>query len=188
MIQATDHLVWVRAGEGRFIPFDPQRLAHSVHRALAEAGVPDTLLAESIAEAVYWSARDHQPAAICSPRDIQQQVETVLTWLGLPQVARAYGRRGGRTEICLDQVALAAGSLELSFYGQLAQHLATAADRQLQVVQVRGLRACVMRLAGARRWSRSCRRLADDIVAFIHARLRQVRSPPAAVPDLEVSE
>lgn len=187
MIQPACHLVWVRAADGRLTPFDPERLAGSLQAALAGAGATDPLLAESVASAIHRYALEGRSAPTLSVREIEHLVATALTCLGLEPLARAYARRNQRTEIHLDEMA-AAAALELRFYQQLAQRLAATADRQLALVQVRGLRACVMRLAGARRWHRGCRRLAEDIVAYIRARCRQTRPSPAAALNVQVFE
>lgn len=60
-----------------------------------------------------------------------------------------------------------AGNSELFFF----QSLRTTLRDQLAVapgtVRFSELRACVMRLTGARRWSKSCQRLQDHIVAYL---------------------
>jgi hypothetical protein len=187
MIQAPDNLAWVRTSADRLTPFDLARLAASIQSAFTVDGVRDHLLAESIASAIYRYTLDCLPRQTIAATDIEELVGAVLTMLGLVPLARAYAQRGQRTEIQLDQLA-AAEHYELAFYRRLAEHLHACADTDLELIQLRGLRACVMRLAGAQRWGRACRGLADEILAFIRARVRQLRPNPALALNIQVFE
>jgi hypothetical protein len=55
-------------------------------------------------------------------------------------------------------------------------------------MRIDGLRACVMQLRGARRWTAECRRFAEDIVEHVRGRVVRMRSPRAASLKLAVVE
>lgn len=70
------------------------------------------------------------------------------------------------------------GSLELFFFPRLRDELRDQLRASPRVVRFRGLRGCVKRIAGARRWSSRCEQLQDQIVEF----LRQCLTSEAEKP------
>jgi hypothetical protein len=66
--------------------------------------------------------------------------------------------------------------------------LGAAADHQLSAMEVDGLRACVMQLRGARRWTAGCREFAEEIVEYVRVRVARVRPAQAASLQLAVVE
>ena len=58
-------------------------------------------------------------------------------------------------------------SLELFFFPRLRAELRSQLRQSPRVVRFRGLRGCVKQIAGARRWSRRCERLEDQIISFL---------------------
>ena len=167
MIQLRDDIIWVRGADDRLTPFDGGRLAASIQRANG-----DQLLAESISAAIYRYVCDGKTAESVRASEITDLVCAALTLFGLTDDADAYRQRRRYAEIRLDQL-LGGEAFELGFYRQLDSELrALTGPAQLSL---RGLRACVMRLRGARRWGESCRALADDIVSFVRGRVQQVR-------------
>lgn len=183
MIQPRMDIAWVRDDDGRLTPFDTDRLAQSVALACEFTGHPDRLLAESVAAAVHQYACECEPDRVIAAAEIERIVLGVLTALTCETIARAYARRREWAEIRLDQI----GGFELEFYRQLDQALrAASATEQMAMVHLRGLRACVMRLRGARRWGERCRALADEIVEFVRARAAGTRPASAGALCLEV--
>jgi hypothetical protein len=183
MIQPRMDIAWVRDTDGRLTPFDAERLARSVALACEFTGRADPLLAESVAAAVHQYACECEPDRVIAAGEIERIVLGVLTALACDDIARAYGSRREWAEIRLDQIA----GFELEFYRQLDQTLrAASAAEQMALVHLRGLRACVMRLRGARRWGEGCRALADEIVEFIRARVLMARPASAGALSLEV--
>jgi len=163
MIQLREDIVWVRAADDTLTPFDGPRLTGSIQRAIR-----DQLLAESIATAIYRYACETQ--TICAA-EIAELACAALTMFGLTECADAYRHRRRFAEIQLDQLA-GSETFELGFYRQLDDELRALVEPAR--LNLRGLRACVMRLRGARRWGESCRVLADDIVGFVRDRVQQV--------------
>jgi len=56
---------------------------------------------------------------------------------------------------------------ELFFFARLREELRRQLGRAQGVVRFRGLRLCVKRLTGARRWSLRCRKLEEQIVEYL---------------------
>jgi hypothetical protein len=187
MIQFPEDLAWVREADGRSRPFDGARLGVSLQAAATVAGVVDLTLIESIVAVAHLYVCDCCPERTTTPPEIVSLVIEMLTMLGMREIARAYEQRGLWTQIRLDQMA-AGEDFELGFYNRLNTRLQAAADAELELVQLRGLRACVMRLRGAQRWGASCRTLADEIVEFVRVRVERVRPPRAVALNVEVLE
>ncbi|NQU10084.1 hypothetical protein HQ590_04795 [bacterium] len=171
MILVNDEIVWVEQADGRRVAFSAPRLANCIRRATdcwAEAGDD---LAEWIAAAISDYGRRHAPQRTLTAAGIAEMVEAVLALLGFEDWAAAYRGRRGATVIHLDQLAGPAGDgFELAFYRDLDRALAAVLRQAADRVRLRGLRACVLRLRGRRRWGRRCRHLADEIVHHVYAR------------------
>jgi len=56
---------------------------------------------------------------------------------------------------------------ELAFFPSLRQEMRRKLGLSPQVLCFRGLRVCVMQLIGAKRWTRRCQRLHDQIVDYL---------------------
>jgi hypothetical protein len=183
MIQLREDIAWVRADDGRLAPFDPQRLARSIQLACEFTGHCEHVLSESVASAVRAYVSDCEP--IIDAAEIGRIVYDVLAMLACTDVARAYASRHEWVEIRLDEIT----GFELEFYRQLDAVLRAASGaKQMASVHLCGLRACVMRLRGARRWGTGCRALAEEILDFVRARAAQVRPVRAVALNLEVRE
>lgn len=186
MIQLRDDIAWVRAMDGQLVPFDTPRLTASIQRAVGDAGHDEAWLSEPIASAIHLFVRDGIIRQTISIAELAETIETVLEMLGYGDISQAYAARPHRTEIRLDEMAARSlPGVELDFYRRLDTALGIAADGQMASLQMRGLRSCVMRLRGARRWSEGCRQLADEIVRHVRARVRQLR--PARAASLDVA-
>jgi len=184
MIQLREDICWVVAADGKASAFDGPRLARSIQRAAAAAGLHDWWPADAVAEAVYLATRECCRNGMIHASEVVQAVVHMLTMIGSAEIAQSYRQRHQIAEIRLDQFNDPSGLwTELSFFQQLDTALtATAAGRELRALQVRGLRACVMRLRGARHWSRSCRQLAEQIVTHVRQRIAHHRAAhPSAV-------
>jgi hypothetical protein len=73
-----------------------------------------------------------------------------------------------RVELALDgMVSHDDPALESGFLPRLRQELQRCLEAAPPLVRVTGLRRCVKRLSGTRRWNRRCQRLRDQIVAYV---------------------
>ena len=174
MIQLRENIAWVSAADGTRKPFDEGRLVASIQRATGEP-----LLAESITAAVYRYACDKRADQTIPAQEVAELVMSALKMFGLADVAEAYRQRSEWAEIQLNQLA-STGSFELGFYRQLDSELHALTGDQPARLHLRGMRACVMQLRGARRWGESCRALANEILSFVRTRIQPV--------NLEVTE
>lgn len=69
----------------------------------------------------------------------------------------------------LGQLVAEAGETELLFFCRLRDELRSQLHHAPRLLRFHGLRGCVKRLAGARRWSPRCQELQDRIVEYLRA-------------------
>jgi hypothetical protein len=189
MIQALEDIVWVKFEDGHMAPFDEQRLALSIQTVAERAGHSDWWLAESVAAAVHAYAVKCRSDGVIPSREIVEIVTAVLATLGFEKISEAYAGHEHCAAIHLNDLAARMGAaFELEFFRQLDEALSAASDHRLSVIEVDGLRACVMQLRGARRWNSGCRKLAEEIVEYVRERVMRVRPAKAAGLKLAVVE
>lgn len=189
MILPREDIAWIKDSNGAIAPFDGARLARSVQRAAAQVGHGDWWLAESVASALHTFACESSSARTMTAREVAEMVAEVLAMLGFPEIARAYESRARYAEIRLDEMAARSeAGFELEFFRRLDAALGPAALEETMTLQVGGLRSCVMRLRGARRWGAGCRTLAEDIVDYVRERAVRLRPAQACALQLAVLE
>jgi ATP cone domain len=189
VIRAHDNIAWVKFDDGHLAPFDERRLALSIQSVAERLGDSDWWLAESIAAAVHAFAVKCHSNSIIASKEIADVVVSVLSMLGFKELAQAYTNQRRRAAIHLGDLAGRVGTaFELEFFRQLDHALVAAADQRLSLLEVDGLRTCVMQLCGARRWTAGCRRFAEDIVEYVRERVVRVRPSQAVCLQLAVVE
>ena len=189
MIQAHDDIAWVKFNDGHLVPFDEHRLVLSIHSIAERAGHEDWLLAESIARAVHVYAVKCVADSVIPSSQIAEVVATILAMLGFKELSEAYTNQQHRAAIHLGDLATRVGTaFELEFFRQLDHALGASTDRRLSVLEVDGLRACVMQLRGARRWTAGCRRFAEEIVEHVRERVVKLRPSQATCLRLALVE
>jgi hypothetical protein len=101
-----------------------------------------------------------------SVAEFSHALEKVLQHLGY--TIHAHHADSGISESDLGLLARETGdNLELLFFPRLRDELRQRLQHSPRVLHFRGLRGCVKRIAGARRWSSRCEELQDQIVAFL---------------------
>jgi len=152
---------------------------------LGGGGKPaDKELLGHAAEAVVHYFRVEKRQSVVTPGDFSEALERVLRGFGieakvhLPQFARP--TRSAVVEH--DLAGFADGEMavfELGFFLNLRNALQDALKSSPRVLRFRGLRACVKRLLGTRRWNARCEALSAQIVAYLEQCLA---SPPPVSP------
>jgi hypothetical protein len=101
--------------------------------------------------------------------EFTQALEKVLRHLGFTvRTSEFINAAPGVIEADLGLLARESGhSLELLFFPRLRDELRAGLRRSPRVVRFRGLRGCVKKMAGARRWSNRCEQLQEQIVEYL---------------------
>lgn len=143
--------------------------------ALQLAGPMAGRYAEEIraaAAAVVYFFRHDLGRTTVSVADFAATLRQALAGLGLSlELPTQQGELGLATDLA-GLLAQAPESRELVLFARLRQHLGQQLRTQPASIRYCGLRGCVRRVLGARRWTRRCQRLADQIVSFLRACLQ----------------
>jgi hypothetical protein len=106
-----------------------------------------------------------------SVAEFSSALEQALSGLGVKGVnlTKASAKAGAPRVAEADLLGLAfqSGKGELFFFQSLREELRRNLDRSPEILCFRGLRVCVKQLTGARRWTRHCQILNDQIVEYL---------------------
>ena len=129
----------------------------------------DEELIRNAAEAVVHYFKSELGRTAVSLGEFSQVLKQALQALGLEVVSLEAVKVSSRVaEADLARLAAESGEgFELVFFGRLREELRRRLDQSPQVLRFRGLRDCVKRLAGAKRWSARCNDLNDQIVEYL---------------------
>jgi hypothetical protein len=144
---------------------------------LRAAGPPaDKELLGHAAEAVVQFFRVEKQQEVVKPGDFCEALEKVLKGFGiearvcLPQFAQP--TRPAVVEHDLSRLAAdGLATFELGFFLKLRETLEGALTDPPRVLRFTGLRTCVKRLLGVRRWNVRCEDLSAQIVSYLEQRL-----------------
>lgn len=128
----------------------------------------DTFLRQA-AEAVLHFFKDELGRTSVSVKEFSLALEKVLRGFGLEVELAGVTEDAPRVvEADLGRLASESGDgLELFFFPRLRAELRRNLADSPEVLRFRGLRTCVKRLLGARRWTQRCQGLNDQIVEYV---------------------
>ena len=180
MIALASECLLFRTSNGESIPFSAEMI--SVELTGDGTGIFDPEFVKQAASAVFHYFK----------HDLGRMTVTVGEFAGaLEKVLRGFGLTAEPSEQCpaepqprvlksdLRQLACESGKgCELFFFPLLRDEVRQQLRQEPQVLHFRGLRSCVKQLTGARRWSRRCQSLHDQIVEFLRNCFTTEVSPP----------
>ena len=129
----------------------------------------DEDLIRNAAQAVVHYFKSELGRTAVSLGEFSQALKQALRALGLEVASlEAFDVSSRVAEADLGRLARESGEgFELVFFGRLRGELRRRLDQSPRVLRFRGLRDCVKRLAGAKRWSARCHDLNDQIVEYL---------------------
>lgn len=164
MIQMHEDYLFFETSTGETIPCSAELVAIEL-----VGGASCTLDPEIIRQAAYAVLHyfKYDLGRNCvSVADFSRALERVLVGLGVK--VSPSSEEQPKHEICdLRQMTDPNGTLELAFFAHLRRELRTRLKRSPQLLLFEGLRACVKRMLGAKRWSCRCQELNDQIVEYL---------------------
>ena len=124
---------------------------------------------QNVTAAVLHFFRDEQEREVVSAAEFSEALESVLQNLGysVSEAASAKRKRMIRNANINDLIRECEGELELAMYQRLRSEMKHLLKNTPRELRVSGLRGCVKRVLRARRWSRRCQTLSDQIVSFM---------------------
>ena len=134
------------------------------------------LLVQEAASAVVYYFKDELGQTTVSITEFAEALERVLNGLGF-DVTTA-GALGGPATVSSDLRGLLDSAepwVELFFYQRLRNELRNQLRTSPEILRFDGLRFCVKRLLGAKRWSHRCEKASDQIVSYLRGCLSAER-------------
>jgi hypothetical protein len=165
---ATDCLVF-KLANGDNIPLSASMVSVELVGESAPFFDPETV--SHAADAVFFYFKHELGRDCVSVGEFTLALETALRGLKItPENLDRATDDPGLIRSDLRTLAEAEGeNFELSFFPRLRDELRVQLRHEPRVLQFRGLRDCVKRLTGARRWSNRCQELNDSIVEFLRS-------------------
>jgi len=156
---------------GETVPFSAGMI--SVEISTSSGGLLEKDVVEHAAASVFHFFKNDLGRKTVSVAEFASAFEKVLHGLGLKLLAgRLTTTSVGKTTKDLRLLAHDAGySCELGFFPLLRGAVRDQFQSSPGLVRFHGLRGCVKRLAGARRWSPRCESLRDHIVEYLRRTL-----------------
>ncbi len=157
---------------GESIPCSATEISVELMGAAADS--LDKEIIEHAAMGVLHFFKEQLGRSSVSVAEFSVALEQALNSLGLnikPKPAQTVLPRV--TESDLSRLAYQSGQgYELLFFGSLREELRRNLELSPSLLRFRCLRLCVKRLIGAKRWSRRCQTLNDQIVTYLRTCLR----------------
>jgi len=164
---SSDYLLFELA-TGENVPFSAEMI--SVELVDAKDGGFDEQFVQEAAKGVFHYFKHEMGCETITVGEFAAALEKVLRGLSPKFPRRAqWGRTGAHvTESDLGRLAAESGAgCELFFFPLLREEMRRQLQQTPRLLRFRGLRECVMKLTGARRWSQPCSALADQIVGYL---------------------
>lgn len=160
----SDYLLFQLAN-GESVPFSSEMISVEV---TGETGAFDQEFVKQAAASVFHYFRVELGRESVSVGEFAGALEKVLRGFAVcTQVAEPKAEINV-SEFDLRLIAGESGTgCELFFFPRLRDQLRSQLAQSPRLLRFRGLRGCVKKLAGARRWSPSCQRLHDRIIEFL---------------------
>jgi hypothetical protein len=171
---ASDCLIFELAS-GESVPLSAEMI--SVEVAGDAASLFDAHFLQNSAHAVFHYFKYELGRQRVSLGEFSSALEKVLRSMAL--VAKSPPAPSGQTVLESDLRRLVSGADdggELFFFPRLREELRHKLDQAPDVVRFSGLRQCVKRLAGVRRWTHRCRAIEEQVVSFLRECLEAERS------------
>lgn len=167
MIQLHPDYLYFETAQGKTIPCSAELVTVELIGDSASSLDPDLIRQAAAAVLHYFKNDLHQTSV--SVAEFSLALERVLKGFGL-NVSQPETECIPQGVVRLDLRKLAVGSgseLELAFFANLRRELKNRLKQTPNLVHFDGLRDCVKRLTGAKRWNTRCQELSDQIVTFL---------------------
>ncbi len=165
MIALGSDCLLFRLANGERVPLSAEMISIEVMGDMAKWFDADFV--QHAAKAVFHYFRQELGQECVTVSEFTAALERVLRGFKPPPPAPS-PRPGGLAESDLCRLAREAGEgRELVFFPRLRAELRQRMRQDQGLLRFRGLRPCVMQLAGARRWTARCQTLEEQIVSYL---------------------
>ena len=166
MIALASEYLLFKLANGETIPFTSANITIEVDENTAAAF--DAEFIQHAANAVFHFFRYELQRETISVAEFAEALEKALSGFTLASDVKEAETPSRVLESDLLRMEEESGNgAELFFFSNLRTELRKQLSQAPQVVRFRGLRGCVKRLTGARRWNGRCRQLHEQIVEYL---------------------
>lgn len=163
ILLARDCLVFEMAN-GESIPLSAQTISIELIAENASS-LFDSEFLEHAASAVFHYFKNDLGRETVSVGEFTLALEKVLNEFKESAPGKDYSRFSAQAD--LRELAAETSHAELFFFPRLRDELRIQLQHSPDAISFRGLRGCVKRLVGARRWSPQCRKMENQILEFL---------------------
>lgn len=177
MIALANDCLLFQTSSGHSIPFSVEMISLELSGDGFDLFDPEFL--KDAASAVFHYFKNDLGRMTVTVGEFAGALEKVLRGFCLqPEPVEQNTAAGRIIRSDLRQLACESGKgCELFFFPRLRDELRQQLTRSPELVHFGGLRSCVKQLTGARRWSRRCQTLRDQIVEFLRNCFETEASP-----------
>lgn len=166
MIRLRDDCLLFQTSDGELIPCSAEIVAIEM---VASGSALDPQLVHQAASAVLHYFKHDLKRQQVTVHEFSLALEKILRGFGFSVIMEGESpasaeRRPTDLEAIFTENG---GAFELGFFGGVRAELRRIVADQPEVVSFSGLRACVKRILGRKRWSRGCENLSDQIVDYL---------------------
>lgn len=176
MIQLHPDYLIFRTSQGELIPCSAESVTIELIGDASSLLDPETVR-EAAAAVVHYFKHDLGQHTV-SVTEFSEALERALRCFGF-DVTTSASENGRTVGTDLRDIATEAEEFELYFYKQLREEFRRQSRESAEVVRFWGLRGCVKRMVGAKRWGQRCERFSDQVVAFLRECLSIERGSPS---------
>jgi hypothetical protein len=165
MIQLHPDSLIFQTSQGELIPCSAESVTIELIGDASSLLDPDTVR-EAAAAVVHYFKNDLGRETV-SVAEFSDALERALRCFGYEVTTTTVekARVAAGTDLC--DLARAAEDFELIFFPRLRDEYHRQAQESPEVVRFSGLRGCVKRMLGAKRWSQRCERFSEQVVDFL---------------------
>jgi hypothetical protein len=166
MIALAADCILLRQSNGEYYPATSGAIAIEVFTE-GESPFDEAFVKEASAAVLHYFKNEAGRESV-TLGEFAEALEKVLKGFKFPASPGARDAVDRVLEADLQQLAAESGeAFELNFFPRLRDELRSQLRQSPQVLHFRGLRNCVKRLTGARRWTARCQSLQEQIVNFL---------------------
>jgi hypothetical protein len=177
MIALAADCLLLQTASGESVPYFAEAVSDGLGGGSTELFDPEFV--QHAASAVFHYFKHELGCQTVSVGEFAGALETVLQGFAVPeQPSEGLRSQPGVLESDLSQLIGESGEgCELFFFPRLRSELRQQLQRGPRMLRFRGLRDCVKRLAGTRRWNVRCRALEGQIVDYLRECLSAEAGP-----------
>lgn len=164
MIALASDCILLRAPNGESFPMQPGAIAIEVVTD-GESPFDENFVKEASAAVLHYFKQEEGRDSV-TLAEFAEALEKVLQ--GFKPESSDTAAKTPVLEADLQKLAAdSSEAFELTFFPRLRDEMRAGLQKSPQLLRFRGLRNCVMRLTGSRRWSARCQDLQEQIVEFL---------------------